>query len=137
MKIVPGTPALTVCQPWAWAIVAGGKDVENRTWPTRYRGPMLVHAGKSRTFLLSLNAAHYPGCPTVPREDSLVMGAVLAVVDLVGCVRDARSPWAERGSWHWQLENVRELKNYVPAQGAQGLWTPAPSIIEAVNEQLD
>ena len=42
---------LTICQPWAWAIVAAGKDVENRTRPTRYRGPLLIHAGASRRFL--------------------------------------------------------------------------------------
>lgn len=30
--------ALSVRQPWAWAIVHAGKDVENRNWPTPHRG---------------------------------------------------------------------------------------------------
>jgi hypothetical protein len=37
--------ALTVQQPWAWAIVHGGKDVENRTQAWGYRGPLAIHAG--------------------------------------------------------------------------------------------
>ncbi|GMV26906.1 MAG: hypothetical protein AMXMBFR58_29370 [Phycisphaerae bacterium] len=50
---------LTICQPWAWAIVgdsAGGvtidgpKRIENRPWLMTYRGPLLIHAGKSEKF---------------------------------------------------------------------------------------
>lgn len=36
---------LTVQQPWAWAIIHGGKDVENRPWNCRFRGRFYVHAG--------------------------------------------------------------------------------------------
>ena len=36
--------ALSVCQPWAWAIVCGLKTVENRWRPTRHRGPLVIHA---------------------------------------------------------------------------------------------
>ena len=38
--------ALSILQPWAWLIVHGPKDVENRTWSTPFRGEFLVHAGK-------------------------------------------------------------------------------------------
>lgn len=41
--------ALSIRQPWAWAIVNAGKRVENRTWETRYRGPILIHAAKGVT----------------------------------------------------------------------------------------
>ena len=37
--------ALSIRQPWAWLIVNGYKDIENRNWRTKYRGPFLVHAG--------------------------------------------------------------------------------------------
>ncbi len=40
--------ALTISQPWAWLIVHGWKRIENRSWPTNYRGPSLVHAGQKR-----------------------------------------------------------------------------------------
>lgn len=39
--------ALSIQQPFAWLIVHGHKAVENRTWTTAYRGPLLIHAGKS------------------------------------------------------------------------------------------
>lgn len=42
-------PALTVRQPWAWCI-EHGKPVENRTWQTRYRGPLAIHAGARSRF---------------------------------------------------------------------------------------
>ncbi len=38
--------ALSIMQPWAWLIVNGHKDIENRNWPTRFRGPVYIHAGK-------------------------------------------------------------------------------------------
>ncbi|MBL8866467.1 MAG: ASCH domain-containing protein, partial [Planctomycetia bacterium] len=40
--------ALSIHQPWAHAILHFGKSVENRTWSTSYRGPLLIHAAKSR-----------------------------------------------------------------------------------------
>ena len=38
--------AISIQQPWAWAIVNGFKPVENRTWRTNYTGQLLIHAGK-------------------------------------------------------------------------------------------
>ena len=38
---------LSVRQPWAWLIVAGHKDIENRKWYTNHRGPLLIHASKA------------------------------------------------------------------------------------------
>lgn len=44
---LPAVKALTIRQPWAWATIYGGKDVENRRRRTAYRGPLLIHAGKN------------------------------------------------------------------------------------------
>ncbi|MNQ62267.1 ASCH domain protein [compost metagenome] len=41
--------ALSIRQPWAWLIIHGGKDVENRSWHTKHRGRFLVHAAKGMT----------------------------------------------------------------------------------------
>lgn len=38
--------ALSILQPWPWLILHAWKDIENRTWPTRFRGRFLIHAGK-------------------------------------------------------------------------------------------
>ena len=39
--------AISIRQPWAWLIVNGYKDVENRTWYTSHRGPLLICASKA------------------------------------------------------------------------------------------
>ena len=43
--------ALTIHQPYAELIRRGEKVIENRTWPTSYRGPLAIHAGGSVKFL--------------------------------------------------------------------------------------
>jgi hypothetical protein len=39
--------ALTIRQPWAWAIIYAGKNIENRSWNTKLRGTIAIHAGFS------------------------------------------------------------------------------------------
>ena len=41
-------PCLSIRQPWAWLIAHGWKNIENRTWPTGYRGRFLIHAAAER-----------------------------------------------------------------------------------------
>ena len=115
--------AITICQPWAWAIARGIKTVENRTWRTWYAGSLLIHAGKSRTWFTGeeLN----DGTPE-PAPSSCVFGAIVAVCRIVGCVRltDPRvvgNLFAE-GPWCLMLDDVRTLRDPIPWQGAQGLW---------------
>lgn len=109
--------AITICQPYAELIARGEKRIENRTWPTSYRGPIAIHAGKSKAWLNG-----------DPGDDVLVFGAVVAIADLVGCkrVEDLVGQWAEHahahGPWCWMLSKVRRLEPPVPARGAQGLW---------------
>jgi hypothetical protein len=57
----PAVPALTMHQPWAWAAIYGGKDVENRRRRTAYRGPLLIHAGQN-----AHGGGIVPHCPVIP-----------------------------------------------------------------------
>src|SRR3546814_21116370 len=58
--------ALTICQPYAELILLGLKRVENRSKPTRHRGPLLIHAGKSRDWLRIVpQPPTYEGCPAM------------------------------------------------------------------------
>ena len=127
VMVTDGVRVLTIRQPWAWAIVHGGKDVENRSWSTKYRGPLLIHAG------MAFEADGYEtvkrlasNAPPPPAE--LTHGAIIGVVDLVDCVRDFRSVWAEADQWHWRLRDPRPLNPAVPCAGKLGLWRPPPSI---------
>ena len=144
--------ALTVCQPWAWAIVDGRKSVENRTWRTDYRGPLAIHAGLSRAHLDAMES--YPDLSRWD-DDDLVFGAIIGVVELVDCVRvappwpierfpaaeqpelrrtwprgEVPDPWAT-GPWCWLLERPRAITP-IPCRGALGLWMPPLKLLEAV-----
>lgn len=80
--------ALTVQQPWAWAIVHGGKDVENRTQAWTYRGPLAIHAGarlseRGCMVVPDLLDATRPDLLATYAGQHLEYGAVIGVVDLV------------------------------------------------------
>ncbi len=43
---INGLQAISIRQPWAWLVVNGYKDIENRDWKTDYRGRILIHVGR-------------------------------------------------------------------------------------------
>lgn len=118
--------ALTVCQPYAELIARRVKPIENRSWATIWRGPLAIHAGRSRDWLDEDDETTYPG---------LVFGAVVCVVELYDCVPLARLPAAlvghehAHGPWCWLLRDVRRLPRPVPFRGAQGLWSVPDALL--------
>ena len=44
--------AITIWQPWAEFIAAGVKHNETRSWATKYRGPIAIHAAVKHISLL-------------------------------------------------------------------------------------
>jgi hypothetical protein len=118
--------ALSIHQPWAWAILHAGKTVENRGWSTNYRGPLLIHASKTRSSYdreAKLDWLKVYGV-ALSRWEDLVTGAIVGVVDLVDCLPASQvspSRWVE-GPVCWVLENPRSFPEAVPYRGAQGLF---------------
>lgn len=85
--------AISLWQPWASAIARGSKTIETRHWPTKYRGPLAIHAAK-RCVLREL--IHFDSCSNFrgalgrapedkPLRESLPFGALIATVELVDC----------------------------------------------------
>jgi len=113
---------ITVKQPWAWFIVQGFKDVENRTWSTRIRGRVLIHAAASpepdMDEIRDIWNAEIPECP-IP--DNLPLGGIGGSVEIVGCVRDSQSDWAVPGQYHWLLQDAEPLA-FKAARGKLGFW---------------
>jgi hypothetical protein len=119
----PGTPALSIRQPWAWAIVAGHKDVENRTWTTRYRGPLLIHASTKvdRAGIDIIRSRR------VVLPDELTVGALIGYANLADVVTSSRSRWALDGHYHFLLTDPVMFKTPVACAGRLGLFQPKES----------
>ncbi|AQT78294.1 hypothetical protein B1R94_02165 [Mycolicibacterium litorale] len=149
--------ALTIQQPWAWAVAIGAKRIENRTQQWRYRGPLAIHAGQrisergmadDRIWrALSHFQRDHGGAP-VSLPGQLVYGAILGTVELVDCHPDAGccKPWGEsayvehggrerRRITHLVLENPRLLAEPIPCSGLLGLWTPPADVQAEIERQ--
>ncbi len=108
---------ISIRQPWAALIVSGLKDVENRTWPTRYRGPILVHASQ-RPDNISLEDIERRFGVSPPSLQPL--GGVVGIADVVDCVRMHDSKWHAQGNYAFVLANARPLP-FVRWKGALSL----------------
>lgn len=103
--------ALSIRQPWAWLILNAGKDIENRSWPTRYRGRFLIHASKGMT-----RSEYDDGCESLrglghiamPDFKSLERGGVVGAATIVDCVDHSKSRWFF-GDYGFVLTDVRPL----------------------------
>ena len=115
--------ALSVREPWAWLIVNGWKDIENRSWLTHYRGPLLIHASMSKASLIQevWDDVYDLGVKRLPTEYTL--GGIVGVVDVVDCVKKSKSPWHFAGNWGWVLTNPRILP-FRECKGAVGFFKP-------------
>lgn len=106
--------AITICQPYAGAIMDGRKRVENRSWATSYRGQLIIHAGKNLQWMKTWDDA-IDGL--LPKE--MHLGAVIGIAELTDCCDfrnmlylDPKLSWViehhhASGPFCWVLENVR------------------------------
>lgn len=122
---------LSIRQPWAYLIVHAGKDVENREWLTRIRGPILIHAGATMTradyeacalFCSSLPDGTLPPDFHFPTREQLKSqcGGIVGAAHIVDCVTDFKSPWF-CGPFGFVLKDAAELK-FVPCKGMLGFF---------------
>lgn len=136
--------AVTLHQPWATLIALGAKTIETRGWPTRYRGPLAIHAAKRHcdpgifdllAFRTVLTNAGFVTWHDLPR------GAIVAVATLSDCLpsgheeitaRTTRNPLdltfgdLGPGRYGWLLDDVQRIRPEVLCNGKQGLWFPPP-----------
>jgi len=150
---------LTVRQPWAWAIIHGGKSVENRSRNIAgaYRGPVAIHAARSFGAMSEYaEATHTVRRLTGGLMGEEVPGAIIGVVDLVSVHssedggldvlrRDPQgeiaeftgcSPWADPNVYHLVLANPRPLSEPIPYKGALGLRRLPAEVVAAINADL-
>jgi hypothetical protein len=136
---LPAVKALTLRRPWAWAVIYGGKDVENRRWKTAHRGPLLVHAGRHadpRGSELVLQTMADPEAFGRPRPAWEAQGAIIGLVFLADILTDSPSRWALPGWYHWVLEFPSPIDPPVPCPGRPGLWEPPAFLVEKLADLL-
>ena len=128
---------LSVRQPWAWLLVNGFKDIENRSWKTRYRGPLLIHASKvpNLTNLTwcrdpeNLYAKVHGYQAKVPALADIPLGAIVGRVTLVDCNMKYTSKWYTPGSWGWHVTDAQVFPTPIPYQGRQGLFNVPKTLL--------
>lgn len=92
--------ALSVRQPWAWAIIHGGKDIENRSWRSdnpgmKFRGSFCVHAAGGMTREEYEDAADTMAFLGVecPPPAELLRGGIIGVATVADVVTESDSGW--------------------------------------------
>jgi len=109
--------ALSIQQPWAWAILHAGKPVENRSWNTSVRGIIAIHAGKKYD---------RDGHEWIQDEFDIAIPTILPVGGIVGTVvihrvaTEHASPWFF-GPYGFVLENPKEI-TFIPMRGQLGFF---------------
>ncbi len=117
------TRTLSLRQPWAWLVVNGYKDIENRSWGTSHRGLLLIHASSTKSDFTPKQLESIAVKHGVRVPETLDIGGIVGVVEVVDCVARHKSKWKHPGSWGWVLENARRLP-FRECKGAVGFFYP-------------
>ena len=117
--------ALSIRQPWCYFILHAGKDIENRSWPTRFRGRVLIHASKGMTanewadawgFAEGIEGHELAS----PHAGEIERGGIVGSVEIVDSVTHSDSPWF-MGTYGFVLRNPVVLP-FQPYRGALGFF---------------
>lgn len=154
--------ALSLTQPWATLVAIGAKTFETRSWSTRYRGPLAIHATREaprwsqdegtrfaidarlrRAGFETSEGLEFPAALLLPRSAvvaTAVLGGILPSEDVVGRVGHAVDRHLDEllfgdfsdGRFAWALGGVRRILVPVPARGRQGIWVPDPDLLAQI-----
>lgn len=137
--------ALSIRQPWAWLIVNGYKDVENRTWSTTVRGTVLIHASKGMTdaeyeealaFIRSKYSIRHLA-DIVPRPHELERGGIVGCAYIQDSVTQYPSPWFT-GPHGFPLRHANRIP-FIPLKGALGFFEAGtlPGVVDRDEDTAD
>lgn len=149
--------ALSLTRPWPWIIEHLGKRIENRSWTTDYRGPVLLHASKTmrqsdwyaaHDFVYQRRGQEAAASIPKPKDPRLVQSAIVLVAELVDIIWPgwkmprgfaADAAWLKdqkrwyMGEYGWVLRYVAPT-NITPCAGMMKLWQPSPDLINRALE---
>lgn len=104
---------LSIKQPWAFCIIHRNKNIENRTWNTKFRGRFNVHASKS----IDMKAYYrLKDVLDLPPIDHLVKGAIIGTVELVDVVPPEKIDSEFVSGWYHEGSHAHILKDPKPCE---------------------
>lgn len=119
--------ALSIKQPWAWLIVNGHKDIENRNGLKNFRGTFLIHTG--------MRGHNIDITPTMTRPEKKALtillrskdteinyGGIIGHAEIYDCVTKSDSPWFV-GKNGLMLRNPKPLP-FTPCKGKLSFFYP-------------
>ena len=134
--------ALSIPQPWAWLIVNGFKDIENRSWSTKIRGKVFIHASKGMThdeyngvkrYLCSGAMANHEAAQqalkAMPSFDQIERGGIVGEATIVNCIhpKNAQSVWHMDEQYGFELTDATPI-TFKPYKGQLGFFDVAELI---------
>ncbi|NJO34164.1 MAG: hypothetical protein HC869_14550 [Rhodospirillales bacterium] len=130
--------ALSIRPAWAWTIIHGGKDVENRLTRTRFRGRFLVHASLTRRpsdYEKATRALCSAGERAIlPQEDEFAVGGFIGSVELADVLEQCESVWYAPGCYAWVLRNPRPME-FFPYRGRRS-WFHVPDELVPTSHRI-
>jgi len=145
--------AISLTQPWAQLVVLGSKRVETRSWPTNYRGEIVIHASKGFPALSQALCHEHPtyrrALGQLWEPDNLPLGAIIGTVEITDCLPTEKADdiglyshhaeWSfgdyGAGRYMWLLSNPVLYSEPMPCKGALKIWT-VPSTYRIRNGQM-
>lgn len=129
--------ALSIRQPWAWLIVNGFKDIENRSWDTKYRGAVLIHASSkpptkaemTEAFRILTDAHGLMVAASMPGPCDFELGGIVGYTHITGSTRESASPWFF-GPVGFQLSGSKPLP-FQPLKGRLSFFETGYGVVAA------
>jgi hypothetical protein len=138
--------AVSLWQPWASAMGSGVKQNETRSWPTSYRGELVICSAKRKPSREEVGDGE-----TYDVAMRMPYGCAICVVEIYDCrgvewvssqpnfteaERDLGDYTPGMGRYAWMTRNCRTLTTPLPIVGRQGLWILTPETIAAIKALL-
>jgi hypothetical protein len=125
---------ISLKQPWAYLMVNGIKDIENRSWNTNFRGPVLVHASKtfdqdSLDFIKqTITYLENDGNGEIVLPEKFDMGGIVGTFTITKVVTDSANPWFF-GPYGFVVKYARPLP-FFPLRGQLNIFDVPDEIVQ-------
>lgn len=137
---------LSLLQPWATLVVTGAKTIETRSWSTRHRGSLLIHASQGKAG--EIFAADPLFQRYIPDFEALPFGAIIGSVRLEKILPTEDFDLSDAamntftleekafgdytsGRYGWLLVDPVKFKHPIPERGMPGLWK-CSAVVETI-----